>query len=134
MQSVSSSTTRPPEPIMAPASVQALVVHGQVGERARDAPARRAADLHGLEAPSRPACPPPISSTICRIVHAHRHLDQAAADDLPGQGEDLGARARAACRWRGRPPRRRARIHGTAASVSTLLTSVGRPHSPAADG
>ena len=71
---------------------EALVVHGQVGEMLRDAPARRPADLHGLEAPA-PLHAPADLFDDAPDRHAHRHLDQASAEDLAGQGEGLGSRA-----------------------------------------
>jgi len=81
----------------------------------------------------RPPGTPPRAPPRSRGSWPHGHLDEAAVADLPGEGEDLRPlldsvpiAAKASGPWR--------RIHGTHASVSTLLITVGRPRTPAPRG
>ena len=75
--------------MIAPTSSRASIVDRRVGQLGGHASAGRAADLDGLELP-------PVGHAAADLVddlpdgHAHRHLDQPAAADLAGQGEDLG--------------------------------------------
>ena len=79
---------------------------------------------------SRPSgMPPPMSKMISRRVDAHRHFDQAGVDDPARQREHLGALALLGADAANQSPPLRM-IGGTLANVSTLLISVGRPHSP----
>ena len=78
--------------MIAPGLGQRVVVDWRVGQSRRDAAARRPADLDGLE-------PAAVLDAAADLLHdladgdAHRHFDQAAAVDLAGQREDLGALA-----------------------------------------
>ena len=92
MQSVSSSTTRPPEPMIAPTAP---------GPRNRPGVSASAAGMQPPDGP--PICTalklPSVGHAAADVVDdladgdAHGHFDQPAAADLAGQGEDLGALA-----------------------------------------
>ncbi len=129
MQAVSSITTSPPEPIIAPRLGQLLVVNARVAQRRGDAAAGRAADLHGLElAPVADAAADLLDDLADR--DAHRHLDQPAAHDLAGEREDLGALARRPCRCAANASAPWRMIHG---HVRVGLHVVdARRHSPEA--
>ena len=110
MQSLSSSTTSPPEPMIAPRCGQGFVIDRRVGQLGGNAAARGAADLHRLETPLAPVA---VGQAGARLFghaaadllddlphgDAHRHLDQAAAADFAGQRENL----RAGTLWRAEP-------------------------------
>ena len=53
MQVLSSITTMPPEPMMAPVAEQGLVVDESIQQGGRDAAAGGAAHLHGLDTAGR---------------------------------------------------------------------------------
>ena len=94
--------------------------------RAEEA-AERPADLQ-RDAAARPSRRPPPSSSHDR-AHARAELDLVGARALEAlvQADDLRAVAVAEARARRRRRRRARRSTGSTASVSTLLTTVGRP-------
>ena len=134
MQSASSSTTRPPEPMIAPTLGQGLVIDRRVGQFGGHAAARGPADLHRLErrlasihaGARRSATPPPISSTICRrscpsALRSARRGGPCRPGRRPWCPCSCGvpSAAKASAPWR--------TIHGTRAKVSTLLTRWACP-------
>ena len=112
---------------------QRIVIDGRVGRAAPGCIRRRAAELHGFELPA-------VFDAAADLLHdfangdAHGHFDQAAAVDLSGQREDLGSAAGRVCRRRAKAAAPWRMIHGTQASVSTLLMMVGLPRKPCSTG
>ena len=103
-----------------------------VERRRAEEAAERAADL--LERSGRPSrSPPPSSSTSRAQRRAELDLVRAGPGEALAERDELrpGSAGVPAAR---RPRHRRPTIHGTAASVSTLLTAVGRPSSPCSVG
>ncbi len=94
MQVVSSTTTRPPEPTIAPVAASRLVVDRRVEHVGRQAASGRAAELHGLELAARQHAAADVEDDVAQRG-PHGHLDEAAVGDLAGQREDLGAARRA---------------------------------------
>ena len=81
-------TTMPPEPMMAPAGRPGLVVDRRVEQVRREAAAGGTADLHGLELPAGRHAAADVEDDLPQR-DAHGHLDQAAVDDLAGEGKTL---------------------------------------------
>ena len=127
MQSVSSSTTRPPEPIIAPTPASASKSTGVSASSAGTHPPDGPPTWTALNVwPSRT----PAADVLDNLAdgHPHRHLDQAAAPDLAGQREHLGAFA-----LRGPQSRRIRRLRGAGSTAPghtspRCSASVGRPH------
>ncbi len=90
MHDESSSTTIPPEPMIAPASRNDSIIDRRVHQAGGHAAAGRPADLHRLD-------PPPFRRAAADVFddlaqgRPHRHFDQSAAANSSGQGEHLGA-------------------------------------------
>ena len=61
MQLSSSMTIMPPEPIIEPAAMRVVIVHGGIEHVRRQAAAGGAAGLHGFERLAAGGMPPPIS-------------------------------------------------------------------------
>ena len=74
--------------MIAPARVEGFVIDRGIGQLGGHAAARGPTDLHGFE-------PPPRRHAAADLLNdfpqrdAHGHLDEPAAADLAGQGEDL---------------------------------------------
>ncbi len=77
MQVVSSTTTMPPEPIMAPAAVRLSKSIGVSRVLGGQAAAGRAAELHGLELAAGQHAAADVEDDFAQRG-AHRHLDEAA--------------------------------------------------------
>ena len=92
MQVVSSMTIMPPEPMIAPACIERVVVDRQVEVLRGQAAAGRAAHLHRLEVPVARDAAADVEDDLAQR-DAHRHFDEAGVGHLAGQGEDLGALA-----------------------------------------
>ena len=107
---------------------ESLVVHRDVEAGRRHVGAERAADLRGAHraAGQRAAA---VALDQLAQAHAERQLDDAALLTLPASWKTWVPRERPVpSSAYAAPPS--ARIIGTAQSVSTLLTAVGRPHRP----
>ena len=78
--------------------------------------------------------PPPISIDDLAQRDAHGHFDQAGVLDAAGEGEHLGALALLGADARRTTSAPLRMIGAMLANVSTLLMSVGQPHSPSCGG
>ncbi len=72
---------------------EALVVDRGVEQSGRHAAARGTAELHGLELAAVLDAAADVEDDVAQ-GRAHRHLDEAAVDELAGEREGLGAAAR----------------------------------------
>ncbi len=128
MQVSSSMTTRPPEPIIAPAFLSESKSRGRSRCVFRKTAARRAADLYGLEFLA-VFMPPPISKMISRSVVPIGTSIRPVLLTLPVRAKALvpGLCFRAHAPYTNRLLRR---MIGTLAKVSTLLSTVGFAHRP----
>ena len=118
----SSTTTIEPEPTMGAGRAQRREVVRRVERVGRQQPARRAADEHRLQRPARRQ--PAAEADDVAQRRPERDLGDAVAcrRPRPGRGPCPGGRSCRSPRNASAPSRT---IHGTAASVWTLLTTVG---------
>ena len=111
-----------------PPRASAAVAEGRVQRLGRQEAARRAADEDRLERAGRATADAFDDRPAAGVPSGH--LDDAR---LAGRRRSAGRAscpARPARRWPRTAPAPLATIQGTAASVSTLLTTVGSPHRP----
>ena len=128
-----------PEPRCAPAAAQRREVVGRVERVRRQQPTRRPADQHGLER----ATGRQLAAELEHVAQRRAERDLGDAGLAAGRPQLDEDRARAAGRVAGLGPGSAVAakasapsrtIHGTAARVWTLWTTVGRSNSPRSAG